>query len=216
MCSKSIMPSGPQLSRKGFLSILAGSGLCALFPSAAKAMEHFDEFEDGSSIELHIAEIINEECIRLLDRINDIGSGFYLSENKLYLSYSDECLMEEYGFSVDDITKVHAILALQHSTLGSFPQTRLHVSNWKIYFTYGEVCTLLWQAALAGPAAITAALTALGSVYPVVGNIIGAIIGAIGATTICYVVLQAVANKQGIYIGIDWNGAFPNPAFGYW
>lgn len=216
MSSKSIMPTGPQLSRKGFLSILAGSGLCVLFPSVAKAKEYVNEFEGSSSIELHIAEIINEDGVRLLNRIDDISSGFYLSENKLYLSYSDECLLEEYGFSVDDITKVHAILALQHSTLGGFPQTRLHVSDWKIYFTYDEVCTLLWQAALAGPAAITAALTALGSVYPVVGNIIGAIIGVIGAGTICYVVLQAVANKQGIYIGIDWNGAFPNPAFGYW
>ena len=47
-------------------------------------------------------------------------------------------------------------------------------------------------------------------------SLIGAAIGLFGGGTIVYWVLQAAANKQGLYIGIDWNGAFPNPAIGTW
>ena len=93
---------------------------------------------------------------------------------------------------------------------------RIHVKNWKVYFTYNDVMATLFAAAQVGPAAITAALTALGSAYPGVGTVIGAAIGLFGGGTIVYWVLQAAANKQGFYIGIDWNGAFPNPAIGTW
>ena len=50
---------------------------------------------------------------------------------------------------------------------------RIHVKNWKVYFTYNDVMATLFAAAQVGPAAITAALTALGSAYPGVGTAIG-------------------------------------------
>ena len=100
--------------------------------------------------------------------------------------------------------------------IGNLKTPKLHVSDWKIYLTNDEVKLTLLSAAQAGPAAMTAALTALGSAYPGVGNIIGMIIGLVGGATIAYNVLQAVANNQGLYIGINWNGIFPNPVVGTW
>ena len=96
------------------------------------------------------------------------------------------------------------------------PSTRLHVEDWKIYFDLGDVHAFLFAAAQVGPAAIMAALSALGSVYPGVGTVVGAIVGLFGGGTIIYWVFQAVALEKGLYIGVDWNGPFPNPAIGLW
>lgn len=152
------------------------------------------------------------------------------SEGNLILTKSIDELKDKYGFDEAFVSRLDTVLnsRLSKQISRSISETsiennglnpelrRIHVKNWKVYFTYNDVMATLFAAAQVGPAAITAALTALGSAYPGVGTVIGAAIGLFGGGTIVYWVLQAAANKQGFYIGIDWNGSFPNPVIGTW
>ena len=106
---------------------------------------------------------------------------------------------------------------LQSYSIGSnLGLRRVFAKNWKIYFSYEEVESLFLAAANAGPAAMTATFAAIGIMYPVFGSIVGTAIGLLGGGTICYFVFQAAARRQGLYIGVDWNGPFPIPAIGNW
>lgn len=88
------------------------------------------------------------------------------------------------------------------------------VENWKIYFTHGEVRMYFFAAAAAGPVAMAGALDAVAFLLGgPVGGTIAVILTVIGTATlvnICYLVLQAEVKKKGIYIGVTWNGLFPD------
>lgn len=160
------------------------------------------------------------EKMAFFEKIESIFSAFQLDKDgKLYLSVTDEELKSNYDFTSSDLDKLNSLLTFQHEAIkyaGNMPSTRLHVEDWKIYFDLGDVHAFLFAAAQVGPAAIMAALSALGSVYPGVGTVVGAIVGLFGGGTIIYWVFQAVALEKGLYIGVDWNGPFPNPAIGLW
>ncbi|MFV0504076.1 MAG: hypothetical protein ACK5LT_08950 [Lachnospirales bacterium] len=94
--------------------------------------------------------------------------------------------------------------------------SRMYVSDWKVYFEFYEVATTLYTAALAGPPAIMAALAGVASIAGPAGTIIGGAIGFFGAGPIIYAVTQAAVYGKGFYIGFDWNGVFPNPVMGSW
>lgn len=85
-----------------------------------------------------------------------------------------------------------------------------------MYFTYDDVATYLSAAAAIGPAAVTAALSALASTVGPVGTVIGGILGYVVSADLCYLVIQAGALQKGIYIGVDWNGPFPVYTQGLW
>ncbi|QTJ33387.1 hypothetical protein [Dolosigranulum pigrum] len=68
----------------------------------------------------------------------------------------------------------------------------------------------------AGATAVIAAVTSLGSVVPGIGNLIATFTSVVSAGTIIYVATQALANGQGMVMGVDWNGSFPNPVVDTW
>lgn len=49
-----------------------------------------------------------------------------------------------------------------------------------------------------------------------VGTVIGFAIGLFSAGSIAYTVIQAATLGKGFYIGITWNGPYPNPDMGTW
>ena len=185
----------------------------------------------SENVNIKISDYLSEEDLNFIKEMEKIYPYFdFDSEGNLILTKSIDELKDKYGFDEAFISRLDTVLnsRLSKQISRSISETsiennglnpelrRIHVKNWKVYFTYNDVMATLFAAAQVGPAAITAALTALGSAYPGVGTVIGAAIGLFGGGTIVYWVLQAAANKQGFYIGIDWNGAFPNPAIGTW
>jgi len=167
-----------------------------------------------------IGDYINESDKPFFEKLTKIYSTFELDENNnLVLTLTDTELAENYKFTSTEIEQIHNLIKFQHNAIiqeGNAPASRLHVSDWKIYFDVYDVHSYLFAAAQIGPAAIMAALSALGSVYPGVGTVVGAIVGVVGGGAIIYTVFQAVAMNKGVYIGIDWDGPFPNPALGTW
>lgn len=185
----------------------------------------------SGNVNIKISDYLSEEDLNFFKEMEKIYPYFdFDSEGNLILTKSIDELKDKYGFDEAFVSRLDTVLnsRLSKQISRSISETsiennglnpelrRIHVKNWKVYFTYNDVMATLFAAAQVGPAAITAALTALGSAYPGVGTVIGAAIGLFGGGTIVYWVLQAAANKQGFYIGIDWNGSFPNPAIGTW
>ena len=95
--------------------------------------------------------------------------------------------------------------------------SRMYVSDWKVYFTYDEVMSLFFAAATVGPAALTAAISALStSVGGLAGTILGAIIGFVVSADMCYLVIRAASTYKGIYIGFTMVDGFPVFDQGTW
>ena len=186
----------------------------------------------SGDVSIKISDYLSKEDLDFIKDMEKIYPYFdFDAKGNLILTKSIDELKNEYGFDEVFISRLSAVLNsdLSRQISKSFNETssiskeslkpalrRIHVKNWKVYFTYDDVMATLFAAAQVGPAAITAALTALGSAYPGVGTVLGAALGLFGGGTRVYWVLQAAANKQGLYIGIDWNGSFPNPAIGTW
>lgn len=159
--------------------------------------------------------------------MNKFAKGYELftfdDEGNLYVEATDQEILEVTGFNQSELARFHSVIDLGNQltaadkTENELITPYVHVSDWKVYFTYYDVQTYLLAAAQIGPAAITAALTALSTmVSPGVGTVIGVVVGIVGAADLCYLVIQSQIRGQGIYIGIDWNGIFPNYAQGYW
>lgn len=99
-------------------------------------------------------------------------------------------------------------------------QPYLSVHNWIIYFTNWDVTAFLFAAAQAGPWALDAAFSWIGSVFGgPIGLVLGVVLGIVGYPVwkqLCYLVLQAGWMGRGIYLGIQWNWAWPNVVSGIW
>ncbi|MCL6446128.1 MAG: hypothetical protein K6T83_22235 [Alicyclobacillus sp.] len=97
---------------------------------------------------------------------------------------------------------------------------QLFYKNGIIYFTHSEVVATLFAAASLGPEAVVATLETLGTLTGgPIGTAIVAILSAIGAPALSqftYYIIQAYYNDEGVYIGISWNGIFPNIVTGTW
>lgn len=202
------------------LVAVLGLNMCA--PVLATENPSSTEFasETNSTVILDLDAVLTTEDKDFLKKLETIFEYFELDKNgMLSLSLTESQLIQNFGFTNKELVKLYNTIDFQHQMAnqeGKPPQTRIHVSNWKVYFTNGDVHATLFAAAQVGPAAIVAALSALGSVYPGVGTVIGAAVGVIGGGTIVYWVFQAVCLGKGLYIGVDWNGPFPNPAIGTW
>ncbi len=94
------------------------------------------------------------------------------------------------------------------------------VSNWIVYFTQSDVQAYLISAAIAGPAAMALALdgvaTLIGGPVGTVLSLVLDIVGAASLVNLCYLVIQSTYYNEGVFIGIQWNGAFPNYTQGVW
>lgn len=110
--------------------------------------------------------------------------------------------------------------SLSTSSDNSIIVSDIFVSDWKVYFTESDVQTFLLVAAEVGPAAMDVALdgvaTLVGGPVGTVISVILDIVGAASMTNLCYLVIQATYLNEGVYVGIQWNGPFPNYTEGLW
>ncbi len=205
----------------------------ASVPSYAYAYE-YDNLSEG----IMISDYMTRDEVEFMKKLEPIYQYFEINDGKLFLNVDENILVDEYDFTQSDLLRLEKMYSFAEENIisnndviesinnlsltdgtnlnGTKITPMVHVSNWKIYFTYDDVMGSLFAAAQIGPAAIIAALSAVGSAVPGAGTVVGAVIGLIGASTIIYFVFQAAALEKGLYIGIDWNGPFPNPAIGLW
>lgn len=177
---------------------------------------------------VNLSEQLSQEDKVFMEKLETIYSEFHLNENnELVLLKSASDLKSEYGLNNQDIEKISEMISFQkeNSKIKQSSESQdnmispmLHVSDWKVYFTNNDLKMYLSSAVQAGAPAVVAALAALGTTVatPGVGTVIGVAIGLYGASTIMYQVTQALANGQGWYLGVSWNGIFPNPDSGTW
>lgn len=162
--------------------------------------------------------------VQFLNKFVSVLDGYYTSENgEISFSYTDSELAN-LGFTPEDLGKLDEInsqvCGIVISEDDNTIMARIFVEDGKIYFDNGDVHAFLFAAASVGPEALYAAIVGLGTLLGgAVGTTITAILGALGAASLsylCYLIIQAAANGQGIYIGIEMNGIFPNFVAGTW
>ncbi len=168
-----------------------------------------------------IGSYLTEEDKIFLDKLEDVYPYFSLDDEgalSLELEYSK--LQSDYGFTEEEIEKLDSAILEQNLGISyvnqdeTTVQPQVYVEDWKIYFTTDEVRMYLGSAIQAGAPAVIASIASLGSTVPGIGTVIGAAAGLWAGSEILYHATQALANEQGFYIGITWNGAFPNPDIG--
>lgn len=174
---------------------------------------------------IHMSDYLTKDDLEFMKKLQSIYPYFAIDNNgKLYLTVEINELQSKFQLDEQFIQKLNDILQspISNNNLHSYSSgsnlglRRVFVKNWKIYFSYEEVESLFVAAANAGPAAMTATFAAIGIMYPVFGSVVGTIVGIVGGGTLCYHVLQAAARRQGLYVGVDWNGPFPIPTLGNW
>lgn len=136
-------------------------------------------------------------------------------------------IQAEFDLSDDQVTTMKAILDFAASAKNvKVPKDSrdispmVFVNGSVIYFSFSEVGGLLLTAALAGPFALGAAITAVGAMLGgPVGAAIGVIMTFLGVATLsslAYQIIQGYYYHQGMYFGIAWNGIFPVWTQGNW
>lgn len=156
-----------------------------------------------------------EKYKKLLDKFSLDKDGY------LKLNVNKEELIKVYGFNQNEAEGIINSVKLAYPITNADGQikSRIHISSGKIYFTHSDVTGLLISAAQIGPVAVYGVLVGLGSTLGPVGTTLVAALGIIGAPSLAsftYNVIQAQFNKQGVYIGVEFNGIFPNIVQGVW
>lgn len=215
---------GENMFKKIIASVLATLMLLIVLPTKVNAStQPISTYSSGNVIQM--SDYLTKDDLEFMTKLQSIYPYFAIDNNgKLYLTLEINELKNKFQLDEQFIQKLNDILQysisnnnLQSYSIGSnLGLRRVFAKDWKIYFSYEEVESLFVAAANAGPAAMTAAFAAIGIMYPVFGPIVGTLIGIVGGGTICYHVLQSAALRQGLYIGVDWNGPFPIPAIGNW
>ncbi|XBX04681.1 hypothetical protein QMP26_30135 [Enterocloster clostridioformis] len=177
----------------------------------------------NSETVFNVSDYMTKDAKDFMDKLMVVYEDFELDENgSLVLANSVDEIKEKAGFSDEEMVIFQNMMTYsKENPVGGkigveIPSTRLHVEDWKVYFTFEDVGMYLSAAAAIGPAAITAALSAMATTLGPVGTAIGAIVGYVVSADLCYLVLQAGALGKGIYIGLDWNGPFPSYTQGLW
>lgn len=181
------------------------------------------EVEIFRSQMITISDYLDEESKIYLEKMTNIFDVFEINDRGiLSLNTSLDNIQRRAGFTDKEMQKFNDLMNYNKAKSAGYAESnmvmpRISVRDWKVYFTYDEVMMYFSTAVTMGPAAITAALSALATTAsPGVGTVIGAIAGYVVSADLMYLVLQAGINRQGIYIGLDWNGAFPNYTQGTW
>lgn len=210
--------------KKIITSVLATLMLLIVLPTKVNAStQPITTYSSGNVIQM--SDYLTKDDLEFMKKLQSIYPYFAIDNNgKLYLTVEINELQSKFQLDEQFIQKLNDILQspISNNNLHSYSSgsnlglRRVFVKNWKIYFSYEEVESLFVAAANAGPAAMTATFAAIGIMYPVFGSVVGTIIGIVGGGTLCYHVLQAAARRQGLYVGVDWNGPFPIPTLGNW
>lgn len=157
--------------------------------------------------------------------------------NMILLNSDVNYLMEKYNLDIEFIELLNAIIddanakgltkGLANADRASIspPEDTIitpmvYVEDWKVYFSNDEVKMYFFAAASIGPAALAAALNSvvfmLGGPVATTISLVLSIIGAASLLNLTYLVIQAGTQGKGIYIGVTWNGVFPNYTQGTW
>ena len=222
--SSYLIKRGENMFKKIIASVLATLMLLIVLPTKVNAStQPITTYSSGNVIQM--SDYLTKDDLEFMKKLQSIYPYFAIDNNgKLYLTVEINELQSKFQLDEQFIQKLNDILQspISNNNLHSYSSgsnlglRRVFVKNWKIYFSYEEVESLFVAAANAGPAAMTATFAAIGIMYPVFGSVVGTIIGIVGGGTICYHVLQAAARRQGLYVGVDWNGPFPIPTLGNW
>lgn len=213
----------------GAALLTVGLPLSSTFTSVQASEEVDTSTNDSASYETATENVttidsyLTDEDTVFLNKLETIFPYFDLNETgQLLLNIDTETLISEFNFSVEEVHRLNNIITSQNNEVTSFANEepiitpRVVVEDWKIYFTAEEVPLYLGAAIQSGAPAVIATLSTLGSTVPGIGTIIGAAAGIWGGSQIIYHGTQALVNNQGFYIGVDWNGVFPNSAIGTW
>lgn len=198
----------------GLCLSLVGGNVCYAATAADAAI--VEAANDG----IVMSDYITDENREFFNKLMIVFDEFTLDDNGILgVKSSLSEIQEKAGFTDDEMAIFNGLFEFNKTYPAGAENiilTRVHVSDWKIYLTQGDVQTFLAGAAAVGPAAIVAALSALGSTVPGVGTVVGAILGVVAAGDLCYLVLQAISANKGIYIGVEWNGVVPSYVQGLW
>ena len=209
--------------------------------STAFAKENVDIFVGrsiGNAQTIRISDYLTEEDLTFMKNLEKLYPYFTFDKNgALSLTKDISEIKTTFNFDENFMSRLDTLLKSDIARNGasyangtnlnmsysSFTkdnnviQPMVHVSDWKVYFTYEEVMASFFAAAQIGPSAIIAALAGLGTaIGGPVGATIGTIVGYISGADFLYLVLRAAALKKGVYIGLDWDGPFPVPTQGTW
>lgn len=211
------------MMRKGFIGLAATSMLGFSLLSSASLVVNADDLAVVDSNGIQLSNIdsftldLNSQQQLFMNKLTHIYPYFYFNHNQLALSIDYDTLKTEYGFTDDDIVTIDSMLkapAISWDNETSNIQSRMYVKGSKVYFTHADVVSALYSAALIGPSAIYAALVGLGTIsLGPVGTAIAAAVGVLGFPSLAgftYQVIQAASNGQGVYLGVEMNGIFPN------
>lgn len=211
------------MMRKGFIGLAATSMLGFSLLSSASLVVNADDLAVVDSNGIQLSNIdsftldLNSQQQLFMKKLTHIYPYFYFNHNQLALSIDYDTLKTEYGFTDDDIVTIDSMLkapAISWDNETSNIQSRMYVKGSKVYFTHADVVSALYSAALIGPSAIYAALVGLGTIsLGPVGTAIAAAVGVLGFPSLAgftYQVIQAASNGQGVYLGVEMNGIFPN------
>ena len=222
--SSYLIKRGENMFKKIITAVLATLMLLIVLPTKVNAStQPITTYSSGNVIQM--SDYLTKDDLEFMKKLQSIYPYFAIDNNgKLYLTVEINELQSKFQLDEQFIQKLNDILQspISNNNLHSYSSgsnlglRRVFVKNWKIYFSYEEVESLFVAAANAGPAAMTATFAAIGIMYPVFGSVVGTIVGIVGGGTLCYHVLQAAARRQGLYVGVDWNGPFPIPTLGNW
>ncbi|MDK4351332.1 hypothetical protein M4I17_02780 [Enterococcus thailandicus] len=211
------------MMRKGFIGLAATSMLGFSLLSSASLVVNADDLAVVDSNGIQLSNIdsftldLNSQQQLFMNKLTHIYPYFYFNHNQLALSIDYDTLKTEYGFTDDDIVTIDSMLkapAISWDNETSNIQSRMYVKGSKVYFTHADVVSALYSAALIGPSAIYAAIVGLGTIsLGPVGTTIAGAVGILGFPSLAgftYQVIQAASNGQGVYLGVEMNGIFPN------
>jgi hypothetical protein len=149
------------------------------------------------------------------------------SNGQLSLKESLSSIQQQYHLDATSMQELQQVMSGAQrpsntsSTIGvGHISPQLSYSNGIVYFSHSDVQQILYTAASIGPAAVAAALEAFGTLTGgPIGTLIVTIIAIIGAPSLInftYDIIQAEFNNEGVYIGVQFNGGFPNIVTGTW
>ncbi|WP_234124660.1 hypothetical protein [Clostridium hydrogenum] len=193
----------------------------------AKSVSNLPSLSNLPSSSANLSNLkISSEARNSMKKMADSGllKDFKFDKNgKLVLKDSIADAKIKYSLNDSDVNNLKKMLAFaqQRKSINISSQSKskvispnVYVSNWKVYFSNEDVNAYLFAAAETGPEALAAALDGLATLMGgPVGTVIGVVLDVLGASALarlCYLIIQAEVNDQGIYIGINWNGGFPN------
>lgn len=193
---------------KKVLSIVLSFAMAFMFAQPALAKDITPSNEDYSAI-------LNEYGLdgNLVEKVLDVSEHIFFNENgtSLTTDLSDEDLSETYGFTSQQITDFHAILAGTYQppeptkTMPSTRASRYYLSNADLS---AGVFAVLGTAAAAGPAALMAAWTSISSALAgPLGTIAGIAVSALGYAFFADLALKitgALAQGKGVAFYLDW------------